>query len=67
MALVSRVTQVNLINSYSNMDDLIERTHQPTAPWFVVPGKQKYYARVFILKTLCEQLKAALATKNHLT
>lgn len=42
------------------VDDMIERTSQPTAPWFVVPGNQKYYARVFILKTLCEQLKQAL-------
>jgi polyphosphate kinase 2 (PPK2 family) len=40
--------------------DMIERTSTEIAPWNLVPSNDKYYARIEILKTLCERVEAAL-------
>lgn len=40
--------------------DMIERTHQKSAPWVVVPGDNKYHARVTVLETLVAALERAL-------
>ena len=46
------------------VDDMIQRTSSTTAPWFLVEGNNKYYARVKVLTTVCDQLQAAL--EQHL-
>ena len=43
--------------------DMVERTSTASAPWTLVEGNDKRHARVKILRTVCEQLEAAL---NHL-
>jgi len=40
--------------------DMIERTSTANAPWFVIPSNDKNYARIDVLKTVCERLAAAL-------
>ncbi len=40
--------------------DMIERTSNDHAPWLLIPANDKYFARIEILKTLCERLEAAL-------
>ncbi|TAN47407.1 MAG: polyphosphate:AMP phosphotransferase [Methylococcaceae bacterium] len=40
--------------------DMVERTSTRYAPWSLVEANDKYYARVKILKTLCEQIERAL-------
>jgi polyphosphate:AMP phosphotransferase len=40
--------------------DMIERTSNDHAPWVLIPANDKYFARIEILKTLCERLEAAL-------
>ncbi len=40
--------------------DMIDRTSTHYAPWTLVPSEDKRYARVMIVKTLCERLEAAL-------
>ncbi len=40
--------------------DMIERTSTQAAPWFLIPANNKYFARIEILKTLCQRLAAAL-------
>ena len=40
--------------------DMIERTSTPAAPWIVIPANDKYFARIEILKTLCERVAEAL-------
>jgi polyphosphate:AMP phosphotransferase len=41
--------------------DMVERTSTGDAPWTLVEADDKPYARVKILRTLCERLKAELA------
>jgi polyphosphate:AMP phosphotransferase len=42
--------------------DMVERTSTGEVPWTLVESNDKQYARVKILRTLCERLEAAL---NH--
>jgi polyphosphate kinase 2 (PPK2 family) len=40
--------------------DMIDRTSTEIAPWTLVEANDKYYARITVLRTLCEQLEKAL-------
>jgi polyphosphate:AMP phosphotransferase len=40
--------------------DMVERTSTRIAPWTLVEANNKYYARIKVLKTLCEALEKAL-------
>jgi len=40
--------------------DMIDHTSTDIAPWVLVEANDKYYARIKILKTLCERIEAAL-------
>ena len=40
--------------------DMIERTSNENAPWFVIPGNDKFLARIEVLKTLCKRVEAVL-------
>jgi AMP-polyphosphate phosphotransferase len=42
------------------VNDMVERTSTSVAPWVLVEGNNKYYARIKVLKTLCELLESAL-------
>ena len=46
--------------------DMVDRTSTGNAPWTLVEANDKNYARVKILKTVCERLEAALKKKNKL-
>ncbi|MEN8762981.1 MAG: hypothetical protein ABF290_11160 [Thiogranum sp.] len=39
---------------------MIEFTSTTAAPWVLVEAKDKYYARVKVLKTVCEQIEKNL-------
>ncbi len=41
-------------------EEMFERTSTPEAPWTVIPGNYKWYARVKTLKTICDRVQAAL-------
>ncbi len=41
--------------------DMVERTSTGEAPWTLVEANDKNYARIKILRTLCEKLEAALS------
>jgi polyphosphate:AMP phosphotransferase len=43
--------------------DMVERTSTGEAPWTLVEANDKNYARVKILRTLCQRLEAALEGK----
>jgi len=45
--------------------DMVERTSTGDAPWTLVEANDKNYARVKILRTLCQRLEAALLTPCH--
>ncbi len=40
--------------------DMIDRTSSELAPWTLVEANDKYYARIKILRTLCDRIEAAL-------
>lgn len=44
----------------SAVDDMIERTSTAVAPWHLIPGNDKRYARVAVLRKICEALEASL-------
>ncbi len=44
--------------------DMVDRTSTGTAPWTLVEAEDKAYARVKVLRTICERLSAALAGEN---
>jgi polyphosphate:AMP phosphotransferase len=43
--------------------DLVDRTSTGNAPWTVVEANDKNFARVKVLRTICERLEAALEAK----
>lgn len=40
--------------------DMVDRTSTEIAPWTLVEANDKYFARIKVLKTLCERLEQAL-------
>jgi polyphosphate:AMP phosphotransferase len=40
--------------------DMVDRTNTRFAPWVLVPANDKYFARIEVLRTLCERIEAAL-------
>jgi polyphosphate kinase 2 (PPK2 family) len=42
------------------VNDIVERTSTKAAPWTLIEGNDKRYARVKVIKTLCEQMELAL-------
>ena len=41
-------------------DDMIDRTSTSRAPWTLVAANDKYYARIRVLRTLCEHIERRL-------
>jgi polyphosphate kinase 2 (PPK2 family) len=39
---------------------MLDRTDSPAAPWHVIPGDDKYYARLAVVETVCDALETAL-------
>ncbi|MFT9849318.1 polyphosphate kinase 2 family protein [Aneurinibacillus sp. REN35] len=46
------------------VDEMLERTDTSYAPWFIVEGNYKWYARVKVLKTVVQAMKARLKAEN---
>jgi polyphosphate:AMP phosphotransferase len=42
------------------VNQMIQRTHTPTAPWTIVAGNNKQYARVKVIETVVEAIKQKL-------
>ena len=42
------------------VNEMVERTSTHDAPWTLVEGNDKYYARIKVLRTVCERLRRAL-------
>jgi polyphosphate kinase 2 (PPK2 family) len=39
---------------------MLDRTDIPAAPWHVIPGDDKHYARLAVVETVCDALETAL-------
>ncbi|HEY0125853.1 MAG TPA: UDP-galactose-lipid carrier transferase [Blastococcus sp.] len=46
------------------VEDMLERTDHPSGPWHVVAGDDKRWARVAVVRTVCEAIEAALAERG---
>ncbi len=44
------------------VDDMVARTNTDCAPWTLVEGNDKRFARVKVIRTMCERLQPALDT-----
>ncbi len=44
--------------------DMIDRTSTDIAPWTLIEANDKYFARIKVLQTLCNQIEGALASKE---
>ena len=42
------------------MDEMLIRTSTPNAPWIVVEGNDKYYARIKVLETVVKAIEERL-------
>jgi len=48
-------------DSYKHaVNDMVSRTSTTFAPWTLVPGNDKWFARVNVVETFCDRLEAAL-------
>ena len=46
------------------VDDMLELTDTPAGPWHVVPAEDKRYARVAVVRTVCEAVESALKARG---
>ena len=46
------------------VNEMLIRTSTPKAPWVVVEGNDKYYARIKVLETVVEAIEARLKEKK---
>ncbi|MER5643099.1 UDP-galactose-lipid carrier transferase [Streptosporangium sp. NPDC002524] len=47
------------------VEEMLDRTDHPKAPWHVVPGDDKRLARVTVAETVCAAIEAELAARGH--
>src|SRR3954469_20417279 len=47
------------------VEDMLERTGTEWAPWTIVPGESKKYARVFVMNRVIEALEKALRGRSN--
>ena len=46
------------------VEEMLERTHRPSAPWHVVAGDNKRLARVSVIETVCAAVEGELAARG---
>ncbi|MCF6744944.1 UDP-galactose-lipid carrier transferase [Blastococcus sp. KM273128] len=46
------------------VEEMLERTHTEVAPWHVVPAEDKRWARVAVVRAVCEAVEAALHARG---
>ena len=47
------------------VDDMVVKTSTPNAPWILVSGNNKYYARIQVLETVVEAIEKRLAEEKR--
>ncbi len=46
------------------VEEMLERTDHSRGRWFVIPAEDKRYARVAVVRTVCEEIEAALRMRG---
>ena len=44
----------------ATVDEMVERTSTVAAPWTLVEANNKHYARLKVIRTLCDRMEAQL-------
>ncbi|GAA3446049.1 hypothetical protein Pve01_13860 [Planomonospora venezuelensis] len=47
------------------VEEMLERTDHPDAPWHVIAGDDKRYARVAVVETVCAAVEAELTARGY--
>src|SRR3954466_1690119 len=47
------------------VEEMLKRTDHPDAPWHVIAGDDKRYARVKVVETVCEAVEAELTRRGY--
>jgi polyphosphate kinase 2 (PPK2 family) len=47
------------------VEEMLDRTDHPNAPWHVVPGDDKRLARVVVVETVCRAVEKELTTRGY--
>jgi polyphosphate kinase 2 (PPK2 family) len=45
---------------YVAINEMLNRTSTDIAPWTIIPAEDKYFARVEVIRTICDRLKKVL-------
>jgi polyphosphate kinase 2 (PPK2 family) len=43
---------------------MFRRTDHPAGPWHLIPAEDKRWARVAVVRTVCEAIESALAARG---
>ena len=46
------------------VEEMLERTDHPSGPWHVIAAEAKRWARVAVVRTVCEEIEKALAARG---
>ena len=46
------------------IEEMLERTHHEAAPWVVVPGDSKKFARVFVIETVIDHIERGMRERG---
>ena len=46
------------------IDEMLEKTSTPVAPWTIIEANNKYYSRIKILETVIERIEARISKKK---
>jgi polyphosphate kinase 2 (PPK2 family) len=47
------------------VNEMLERTDPTWSRWHVIPGDDKHYARLAVVRTVCESIEAELTKRGH--
>jgi polyphosphate kinase 2 (PPK2 family) len=47
------------------VNEMLERTDPTWAPWHVIPGDNKHYARLAVVERVCEAVEAELSKRGY--
>ena len=45
------------------VEEMFQKTDSPEAPWTIIPGNDKYYARLKVLSTVCQHMEQRLESQ----
>ena len=57
---VIKINMQEFLSLSGTIEEMLEKTSMPHAPWIVVEGNDKYYARIKVLECVTEAIEKRL-------